>query len=295
MSSTKLDSLELLGFTPQQIQDIDRIQMVPHGLFAVSGIAGQGRSKTASTLVQRIIQTNASRGGQPLKAVTVNNYARPIPGTTGLSRDNPWCDDEVRLTLRKALSLDPDCLFVDEVCGPRSADSLRMILESGHSVIGVIHAPGALSIPRRLVGMGMGEKTPFKEGFLSGLLYQRLVPKLCGHCSVPLSEAPETNYYPEVLQRLRSVEPGRDLSNIHVRNPSGCEHCRSGSVGRTVVAEVVPVTDQLMDAFAQGGEHGAREFFIKNGGMTIMAHAIEKVLSGELDPVDAEYHVGVFS
>ena len=295
MEHAEMKSLESLGFTGKQIQDIQQIQMIDHGLFVVSGIAGQGRTKTSEAIFSHLVNRKRHKGGRPLRALTVQDYPRPIPGTYEIRRTAPFGDDEMRFTLKKALACDPDLLLVDEVCGPQSADGIRELVHSGHMVIGVIHAAGALAIPRRLVGMGMGEKAPFQKDFLSGLLYQRLIPKLCDDCSIPFSEDIKTNYYPEVLARLRNAAPGRDLSGIRVRNQNSCEHCRSGSMGRTVVAEVVPVTDPLLAAFEEGGEQRAHECFVSNGGMTIMSHAIEKVLAGEVDPVDAEYHLGVFS
>jgi hypothetical protein len=39
-------------------------------------------------------------------------------------------------------------------------------------------------------------------------------------------------------------------------------------------------------------EAEARELYFENGGKTIEEHAVEKILAGEIDPLDAEKKLG---
>jgi hypothetical protein len=59
------------------------------------------------------------------------------------------------------------------------------------------------------------------------------------------------------------------------------------------VAEIIPITQGLLAMMRQNGVAAAREYCLRQmGGLTLGAHAAEKVFAGLVDPRDAEQVVG---
>ncbi|EOF6042561.1 ATPase, T2SS/T4P/T4SS family, partial [Salmonella enterica] len=127
--------------------------------------------------------------------------------------------------------------------------------QTGHLVMSTLHTNSALSIPERMITMGVEAALILDAQLMVGLISQRLVKTLCPHCKVPwaqkkaeLSEEQRT-----YLEKYCS-EPGLCRpEDLYFRHPEGCEHCRKavvlngrtvatvghGVTGRSVVAEVI--------------------------------------------------------
>ena len=62
----------------------------------------------------------------------------------------------------------------------------------------------------------------------------------------------------------------------------GCEHCgQKGYLGRTLIAEVLPVTDDIKSLIMQKKDSGAiKKQAMANGMKTFRDHGIQKVLAG---------------
>jgi Type II secretory pathway, ATPase PulE/Tfp pilus assembly pathway, ATPase PilB len=72
----------------------------------------------------------------------------------------------------------------------------------------------------------------------------------------------------------------------------GCRHCSgSGIIGRTVVAEVIMPSFELLEIYKKEGNAAARQFWIKKeNGKPLSHHLILKINSGEIDPDIAEQY-----
>jgi len=77
----------------------------------------------------------------------------------------------------------------------------------------------------------------------------------------------------------------------------GCPTCsQQGTVGRTVVAEVIIPDDRFYRYLRQGEKTLAVNYWLQElGGKTMQEHAIEKVAAGLIDPRMAEKVVGHFT
>ena len=62
----------------------------------------------------------------------------------------------------------------------------------------------------------------------------------------------------------------------------GCDHCgQKGYLGRTLIAEILPVTDDIKSLIMQKRDSGAiKKQAISNGMKTFRDHGIQKVLAG---------------
>jgi type II secretory ATPase GspE/PulE/Tfp pilus assembly ATPase PilB-like protein len=110
-------------------------------------------------------------------------------------------------------------------------------------------------------------------GLLEGIVAQRLVRRLCPACAAPQS----VSELPELQQRLLYGLPMAKL-----RRPVGCAECRTtGYMGRTAIAEVVPMVPAMREAIAGGATpdelaHVARE----HGMRTLWDSGMSRVLEG---------------
>jgi type II secretory ATPase GspE/PulE/Tfp pilus assembly ATPase PilB-like protein len=196
---------------------------------------------------------------------------------------------------------DPDVLLVGEVRDAESAESIKNIVLAGRKVLATLHAYDAMAAWSRLTQIGVPADVLFMSGFVSGIIYQRLLPKLCQHCALDYETLRDQGKLPAPLvERIERVFM-MGSSRLKLHNPDGCPHCKSGAPGykgRVVCAEYV-VPDQLMlDALREGRHQAAKNQWMAmpsdtGFGATAIAHALMMMAEGLVDPRDVESQVGV--
>ena len=166
-----------------------------------------------------------------------------------------------------------------------------------------IHAADALGIIQRLdVQLRSRVAEPLNivcdPIVLSGLVFQRLVPKLCPHCKIPLRDHKDS-ISPDLLARLHRIMPdeiiwgGSRGEGIFVRG-TGCEHCQnSGHPGlykQTVVAEVVAADPWFLSLLRQRKHEEARRYWLSElQGMTYLEHLQDNLRTySPLEPLTDE-------
>lgn len=97
--------------------------------------------------------------------------------------------------MRAAMRSDPDVLMIGEIRDSESANLTVQAVQSGHQVLSTVHASSALGVINRLENLGVGRDILGSPDFLAGLIYQKLLPKLCQHCSIPLVNGRVPNKY----------------------------------------------------------------------------------------------------
>src|SRR5262249_15282190 len=75
----------------------------------------------------------------------------------------------------------------------------------------------------------------------------------------------------------------------------GCAHCAGrGTIGRTVVAEVIRPDARLFRLLRDGRKADAADYWHDElGGQTVARHTVEKVAAGLVDPRMAERVIGL--
>jgi general secretion pathway protein E len=133
--------------------------------------------------------------------------------------------------LRTFLRQDPDVIMVGEIRDKETADIAVQSSLTGHLVLSTLHTNDACSVFPRLTDIGV---EPFMvAATIQGVQAQRLVRKLCPHCSEP-TEAP-TFLDEKLLQG-------------DWRKPVGCQQCQGrGYRGRVGVYELLPVSAAMRD------------------------------------------------
>ncbi len=150
-------------------------------------------------------------------------------------------------TLRSILRQDPDIIMVGEI---RDAETAQMAVQSaltGHLVFSTVHTRDSAGAITRLTDLGV--ERFLLSSVLRGVVAQRLIRKICPHCSVDgfLSAAQ--------VQSLGLQVPVERREQLAVRWGEGCVECRhTGLYGRSGIFEMLDIGRRVRELIRNGGD-----------------------------------------
>jgi type II secretory ATPase GspE/PulE/Tfp pilus assembly ATPase PilB-like protein len=208
-----------LSFSVHVANSLGAATRMNTGLILVCGITGSGKS----TSMQNILLNESHESAGHRKQITLESPVEyPLPNITQVSAVD---DDGTKGATnnfsfgnlnRYLLRSDPDTLGYGELRDEESAKAAYKGVESGHKVLATTHTNSALSCFPRLHSFGLTYEQISKEGFISGILYQHLIPRLCPHCSIPYKSGSIAPQYDEffVLNNFMLREKSVDLNTL---------------------------------------------------------------------------------
>ena len=291
----KKETFESLGFTKSQQAIWKAAMETCNGATIITGETGGGKS----TSIKCFIECNPQRQNlaiytieEPVEYEIEGVHQYPFQRDLG---DPDGASKAMSAVVAGHVRLDPDILVVGEIRDRITADALRQFVDSGHGGVGTLHARFISGITGRLEhpGIGIDREVLTYPSFVSLLVFQDLVPVLCPECclieeiAVKTIEAAHNH-----VEFLRALNLPRD--NVRWKNPLGCPHCRGrGTVGKTVVAEMLSPEQEWLDAIRAGKDAAAIEIYrsMSDGdltsenmdGKTVFEHALARVLRGQVE------------
>ncbi|MFM7135137.1 MAG: ATPase, T2SS/T4P/T4SS family [Planctomycetota bacterium] len=225
-------SLDDLGFAQDTLtiwkNQIDQ----PHGIILVTGPTGSGKT---TTLYSSIRQMDTRR-------MNVSTVEDPIEyNLAGITQIQTH--EKIGMTFAKALKAllrqDPDVIMVGEVRDQETALTAIQAALTGHLVLSTLHTNDAPSSVTRMINIGI---EPFLvAAALNGVLAQRLVRKICPHCS---EERP-------IPEDMRDFVLTHGIDRPTLKQGVGCASCRqTGYAGRLGLYELLVLDDFLRDKVA---------------------------------------------
>ena len=186
----------------------------------------------------------------------------------------PAIDLTFSTALRHVLRQDPDVIMLGEI---RDSDTARHAVQAaltGHLVLSTLHTNDAAAAVVRLRDLGV---PPFLIGTtLLGAMAQRLVRRLCKHCSTrsPLTE--------RELATLGVAHPEDYRGRIETARPVGCSQCRNtGYRGRSGIFEMLEITPRIAAAVTAGADTATISELARGDGMrSLREHALRKLALG---------------
>ncbi len=257
--------LEDLGLLPKDLQRLRRVVDRPNGMVLTTGPGGSGKSTTLHAVVKELstgrekiftVEDPVEYGIEGVCQVSVNHKA-------GLTFPT---------LLRSLVRQDPDVLLVGEIRDTETAEIATHAALTGHLVLSTLHTIDAVSALHRLVDIGVPDYLVVHT--LEGVMAQRLVRRVCPHCS---EDRPVTEEEALALgdESLTTCQAG-----------VGCERCRgTGFKGRIGVYELLLVNEPLRQAFLHRSDKAELEEIARSNGMwTLRQDGIEKIKLGITSP-----------
>lgn len=177
-------------FLPSQVKTINELCLpraiqescgYQHGLVAIAGSAGSGKSTTLAAMINEINQHQSKHIitlEDPVEMIFENK--RSLIHQRDVQRDT----NHIQSALRSILRQNPDVIVVGEM---RDAETMRLVLnaaESGHLVLTTMHASSVVTaIERMIYAFPLAEHGLVRNmlaNMLRSLFVQELVPQKSG-------------------------------------------------------------------------------------------------------------------
>ena len=303
MDERRTPSLPEVGFTEGQTNGIEDMLTGSQGMVLLVGPTNSGKSTTMQAMARRVIE---KRGGH-IKVITVEDpveYIIPGACQMGVSHGRKQMQGKdgsaFNTMLKGILRQDPDVVIVGEIRDGESCNSVKDLVLAGRKLLSTLHVYEAVAVYARLRELGVPESILFMDKFISGVVYQRLVPTLCDKCSIPLAEGQRQGLVDALVYERVSRTVDLMSTNVRMRAPGGCEHCKGrGIVGRSICAEMLIPDETFLNFMRRGDLASARAHWQSNAdlnvdgmGVTAVAHALCQMVIGRIDPHDIESQIG---
>jgi len=224
-----MEDLGGLGFYPEELLQFNEFISRPHGIILVTGPTGSGKTTTLYSALKAI----ASR---ERNITTIEDPIEMVIEEFNQTAVHPKIGIDFAGALRHILRQDPDVIMVGEIRDPETAQYAVQAALTGHLVFSTLHTNDAATSITRLIDLDVER---FLIGStLIGAMAQRLVRRICPHCTG------ERTLSPEEAATLRLTVPSG--KRVRVKEGHGCHECRgTGYRGRTGIFEILPVDESI--------------------------------------------------
>ncbi|MBF0478398.1 MAG: type II/IV secretion system protein [Candidatus Omnitrophica bacterium] len=257
--------LKRLGYSFHNWKKIQNLISRPYGLVLITGPTGSGKSTTLYSLLNHLKSPEK-------KIVTVENPVEMPQSLMVQIQVNEIQNLNFASAIRAFLRHDPDVILIGEIRDAETAQEAFRAAETGHQVFSTLHTNDVVSSMLRLKDLGVDVVNISNS--LAGVVAQRLIRKLCPFCKQKIKIFMEND---NVAQTKYLDE---DVTEAFV--PVGCPKCVNGYLGRTVVAEVLSMDDEIRDLIEKQNLNMIRQLLRgRKDHKDIFADAKALFLSGE--------------
>jgi len=229
-------TIDDLGFSGKALDIYKGWLKEPQGMVILTGPTGSGKTSTLYTSLQAIAT-------ESVNIITVEDPVEYVlPGITQIQ-----VHDAAGMTfaagLRAILRQDPDILMLGEIRDSETAETATRAALTGHLVLTTLHTNDAIGAIPRLRDMGLDPG--LISDALLGVVAQRLIRKVCPHCSEPYTP---TQAEFDVLGISKTETNPQDW-----RKGKGCPHCfNTGYLGREAIIELLNVDNTMRQIIHEG-------------------------------------------
>ncbi len=253
-----------LGFTETTLAIYTTWLQQPQGLIIFTGPTGSGKTTTLYTSLQAVAkeQVNVVTVEDPVEYVLPRITQTQVHEAAGMT---------FAVGLRAILRQDPDIVMVGEVRDNETAETVVRAALTGHLVLTTMHTNNAISTLPRL--KDIGPDPGLISDALLGVVAQRLVRRVCPHCSEP---------YQPTAAELQALGIEREQAQPDAwRRGRGCRQCfNSGYQGREAIIEMLNVDDRVRQAIYEGTMTHLHRHLDETNFASFRTAAIHKVTTG---------------
>lgn len=226
--SLPLFTLPELGFLPDAIRKYRAMLNSLFGMILVGGPTGSGKTTTLYASINELDQNERN-------ILTIEDPIEYHFIDINQTQANPKAGITFASGLRAIMRHDPDVILVGEIRDKDTAVTTVQAALTGHLVLSSIHANDAVGVLFRL--MDLGVEPYLIPTTLVGIVTQRMVRRICTHCSAPSQPSVEEQiaYEEEMKQQLTTFYSG-----------AGCNLCaNTGYRGRTGLFEILIMSEEI--------------------------------------------------
>jgi type IV pilus assembly protein PilB len=260
-------TLDGLGMPAALLEHYRQLIRAPYGFIIVTGPTGSGKTTTLYSSLFEIAAEQRS-------VCTVEDPVEMHIAGVSQVQTHSRAGLDFATVLRSFLRQDPNVIMIGEMRDHETAKIALAAALSGQLILTTLHSNDSPRTIERLLELGAQRHSI--AAATSGIISQRLVRRLCSACrqSEPFPD--------EVRARFAGLE--RQTAAV------GCRRCDfTGYIGRIGIFELLPITDELRDAIADG----ASIVTLANIGRTagyepLLADGLAKVAAGETTIAELE-------
>jgi len=263
--SRALLSMVGLGFDEQDTKRLKQLFSKPYGMIMVAGPTGSGKTTTLYSALREIniIEKNVLTVEDPVE------YKLSMVKQTQVSAKSGY---DFALAGKNFMRQDPDAMLIGEI---RDEETARIAIRAsitGHLVLSTIHTNDSATVIPRLIDLNVDRF--LLSSALLAVVAQRLIRKICGNCRK------EHLYAPGELTDMGFPEAeGETMTTF---KGEGCQVCNhTGYIGRTVIGEILIVTEEIKYmVYAGGAVNAIRDAALRDGMKTMRENGIKKAMEG---------------
>jgi len=268
----QLPDLQSLGLDGHAKAVLEDLFTLPNGVILVTGPTGSGKSTTLYRGLQGLNDGDH-------KIITIEDPVEYDMDGVIQIQTNANIGYTFAKGLRAILRQDPDIIMVGEIRDGETATIAAQAALTGHLVLSTLHTNSALAAVARLIDIGL---EPYMVvSAVRGLAAQRLVRKLCEHCSVSVKSPDGEDKIWAMIESVSPIE-SQLRGKASWRAPKGCAHCsHTGYQGRIGLFEVARIDDALSDDILKGASlQGLMKTARAQGFITLLEDGILKARAG---------------
>ena len=267
---------DVLGFTPEILEQLQLAITRTSGAILVTGPAGSGKTTTTAALLRSLVSQKITDGIVRSIVSLEDPIEHAIDGISQMeiSQTGETTLDRLLIALMRQ---DPDVIMVGEIRDRATAEASMQAALTGHLLLSTFHSTDAASAISRFLELGV---EPFTlRSSLSYVLCQRLLRRLCPDCAEKIeSETPKTIH---VIGRPKTIHQWYE--------PKGCDKCNgTGYLGRFLVAEALPLnSEEMADAILERRETSVLQQIGESKGMVPFHElAVKYIEDGTTSPIE---------
>jgi type II secretory ATPase GspE/PulE/Tfp pilus assembly ATPase PilB-like protein len=256
-----------LGFDPDNTKRLRALFQKPYGIILITGPTGSGKTTTLYAALREVdlIERNVLTVEDPVE------YKLSFVKQTAVNLKAGY---DFAMAGRNFMRQDPDVMLLGEI---RDEETARIAIRAsitGHLVLSTLHTNDALTAIPRLLDFGIDSF--LLSSSLLAVIAQRLVRKLCRHCKETYEITKDE------LALLDMPGDGAEHTLSTACRARGCNVCNQvGYAGRTVIGEIMVVTDEMKELISEGASLGRiRDAALRSGMVSLKQSGIRKVKDG---------------
>ncbi|MDD2891464.1 MAG: GspE/PulE family protein [Candidatus Gracilibacteria bacterium] len=245
-STNAIPAMSDLGFMWTSKRQIEKSTRKKSGMILVTGPTGSGKTTTLYSILSTLNTSDK-------KVITLEDPIEYELEGVVQSEVNEKNNYTYASGLKALLRQDPDVIMIGEIRDLETADIAAQASLTGHLVLSTLHTKSASETIERLTNMGL--PSYILASAIDIIIAQRLVRKICKHCSESYEATPEENDIIKWMMQDIGIEAVSKAkkNGFTLYRGHGCEHCGyTGFKGRVGIYEVLNFSDEIRALIRNG-------------------------------------------